>query len=178
MPEWLAVVFEIVKITIPALLVYLVASNLLGRHLATLERVQRLHLGARHRADTLPMRLQAYERLSMFCERIALPNLLLRLQQPEQSAGELKVALFLAIQQEYEHNISQQVYMSQPLWDIIRQARDNTLQAIDAVSDIVEPQLPGRRLARALLDQASEGTNRGLAVALAAIKKEAGLLFD
>ena len=154
------------------------ANKLLGRHLGTLERVQHMHHSAEHRADTLPMRLQAYERLSLFCERIALPNLLLRLRQPDQSAGELRLSLLLAIQQEYEHNISQQVYMSQQLWDIIRQARDNTLQAIDAVADVVDVDMPSRELSRALIDQAAAKTNQGLSLALAAIKKEAGLLFD
>ena len=171
-------VFDLLHIVIPALIVYFTATRLLGDHLRVQERV----LYARHRSEvrsvTLPVQLQAYERLSIFCERIAIPNLLLRLQQADQSAGELKVILFLAIQQEYEHNASQQVYMSEQLWSIVRQARDNTIQAIDAVSDIVEPQLPGRELARALLAQAAPGSNRSLALALAAIKTEAKRVLD
>ncbi len=178
MPEWLAVVLEIIKITIPALIVYFTASRLIGRQLTAFERQQLARHQAEHRTETLPLRLQAFERLSLFCERISLPNLLLRLRENDQTAGELKLSLYLAIQHEYEHNISQQVYMSQQLWDIIRQARDNTLQAIESVSDIVEPQLPSRELARALLAQATDGSNQSLAVALAAIKKEASLLFD
>lgn len=178
MPEWLELIFDILKITIPALVVYMTATRLLGDHLRTSERITAMRNKSELRAETLPLRLQAYERLSLFCERISLPNLLLRLRENEQTAGELKVALYLAIQHEYEHNISQQVYMSQPLWDIIRQARDNTIQAIDSVSDIIEPQLPSRDLARALLDQAAPSANKGLAIALAAIKQEAGLLFE
>ncbi len=178
MESWLALFFDLLKIAVPALIVYFTARTLIERHLAALERMQAAHNRSAKAAETLPLRLQAYERLSLFCERIALPNLLMRLQEPDQSAGELKLSLYLAIQQEYEHNIAQQVYMSQQLWDIIRQARDNALQAIEAVSDIIEPQQPGRVLARTLLDQASASSNAGLAMALAAIKKEASLLFD
>ena len=178
MDSTLVVSLELLQIVLPALIVYLTATRLLGDHLRVQERV----LYARHRSEvrsaTLPVQLRAYERLSIFCERIAIANLLLRLQESGQSAGELKVTLFLAIQQEYEHNASQQVYMSEQLWSIIRQARDNTVQAIDSVSDIVEPQLPGRELARALLAQAAPGSDRSLALALAAIKKEAARVLD
>jgi hypothetical protein len=178
MPQWLDLIFEILKITIPALIVYVTARNLLGQHLQTSERMMAMRNKAAKMEETLPLRLQAYERLSLFCERIALPNLLLRLQEKGQTAGQLKVALYLAIQQEYEHNISQQVYMSAALWDIIKQARDNTMQAIDSVSDIIEPDLPARQLSRALLDQAAPSSNAALALALRAIKKEASVLFD
>ena len=178
MNVWLAFLLDVAKISIPALIVYYTVRTLVARHLGTLERIQAAQSRAARATETLPLRLQAYERLSLFCERIALPNLLLRLQESDQTAGELKLSLFLAIQQEYEHNISQQVYMSQALWDIIRQARDNALQSIDAVSDIVEPDKPGRLLARALLDQATASSSAGLALALAAIKKEASVLFD
>lgn len=178
MDSTLVVLLELLQIVLPAVIVYLTATRLLGDHLRVQERV----LYARHRSEvrsaTLPVQLQAYERLSIFCERIAIANLLLRLQEAGQSAGELKVTLFFAIQQEYEHNVSQQVYMSEQLWSIIRQARDNTVQAIDSVSDIVEPQLPGRELARALLAQAAPGSDRSLALALAAIKKEAARVLD
>ena len=178
MPAWFDLVLELLKITLPALVVFLTADRLLGRHLGALERTQLRHHQAQHRAETLPQRLQAYERLSLFCERIAIPSLLLRLRDGKQSAGELKLSLLLAIQHEYEHNIAQQVYLSQQLWDIIRQARDNTMQAIESVSDIVEPDLPAHQLARALLAEAAPSSNHALALALAAIKKEAALLFE
>lgn len=169
---------DILKIVLPALIVFLTAKHLLGRHLASLEHAQRLHNAAQLRSTTLPLRLQAYERLSLFCERISLPNLLLRLRESDQTAGQLKLSIYLAVQHEYEHNISQQVYMSQQLWDIIKQARDNTLQAVDAVADIVEDRMEADQLSKALLDQAAAKTNQGLALALAAIKREASLLFD
>lgn len=178
MADWIEFVLDVLKISIPALIVYLTATRLLGRHLQSMENIQRLQNKKELSADTLPLRLGAYERLSMFCERISLGNLLLRLRENDQTAGELKLSLYLAIQDEYEHNISQQVYMSQQLWDIIRQARDNTLQAIESVSDIVDPQMPSRELSKALLAQAADSSNRSLAVALSAIKAEASLLFD
>ena len=177
MNDLAAILLEIVKVALPAFIVYLTANALFSRHLGTLERVEAGKRSAERAAETLPLRLQAYERLSVFCERIALPNLLLRLREPGQTAAQLRLSLYLAVQQEYEHNASQQVYMSQSLWDIIRQARDNTLQAIDAVAEEVGAHEPSAALARALLAQAAPGANASIAVALAAVKREAGLLY-
>ncbi len=174
---WLEAIFELLKIAVPALIVYFTASGLLRNHLRTQEKMELLRNQAARAAETLPLRLQAYERVSLFCERISIPSLLLRLQQPDQTAGELRLSIYLAIQHEYEHNMSQQIYMSQSLWSIVQQARDNTLQAVSSVSDIVEPQMPARRLARTLLDQAAPSSAAGLGMALSAVKKEASLLF-
>lgn len=177
MNEYVALVLQIIAAVAPAFIVYLTARSLITEHLGTLERVEAGRQRSERSAVTLPLRLQAYERLSLFCERIALPHLIARLQAPGQTAAQLKLSLFLGVQQEYEHNISQQVYMSQQLWDIIRQARDNALQAIESAAEDVAADRPAVELSRALLSRASASSNAGLAVALAAIKREAGLLL-
>ena len=177
MNESVAYLLDIVKVVAPAFVVYLTANALFSRHLGTQERIEDTRLAREHAAEVLPLRLQAYERLSLFCERISVPQLLLRLQEPDQTAGQLKLSIYLAVQQEYEHNVTQQVYCSQRLWDIVRQARDNTLQAIDAVAGTVAAERPAVELSRALLAHASGSSNAALAVALAAIKQEARLLM-
>ena len=177
MNEYVAFSLDLVKIVAPALLVYLTARTLIVRHLGTLERVEAGRRAGAFAAEVLPMRLRAYERMSLFCERISLPRLLRRLQEPGQSAGALRLSLYLAIQQEYEHNLSQQVYLSQALWDVICQARDNSLRAIATVAEGVGEERPGPELARVLLSEAAGGADAGLAIALAAIKKEVGLLY-
>ena len=177
MNESVAYLLDIVKVVAPAFVVYLTASALFSRHLGTLERIEDGKRSREHAGQTLPLRLQAYERLSLFCERIALPHLLLRLQEPGQTAGELRLSIYLAVEREYEHNVTQQVYLSEPLWDIIRQARDNTLQATEAVAATVPPDRPAVELSRALLAQAADGSNAALALALAAIKREARVLM-
>src|SRR3954462_11632416 len=73
---------------------------------------------------TRPLQLQAYERLVLLCERISLPNLISRVSQPGLSAREMQVFLIESIKQEYEYNISQQVYVSTIAWDAVRNLRD------------------------------------------------------
>ena len=115
---------EIIKLTIPGLLTFLAAYFVLKTYMENQQKLQQIKLQLEQQKSSLPLRLQAYERLSLFCERIALPNLLLRVRKPGMSSGELRIALLLAVQQEYEHNITQQVYVSSQLWEIIKIARD------------------------------------------------------
>src|SRR5678816_4931261 len=66
---------------------------------------------------TKPLRLQAYERLVLLAERVALPNLISRLSQPGLSAREMQFLLIESIKQEYEYNSSQQIYVSETAWN-------------------------------------------------------------
>ena len=68
---------------------------------------------------TLPSNFKAYERLILLCERINIADLILRLKAPGTSAVELKSALLLAVQQEFEHNLTQQLYVTEELWQVL-----------------------------------------------------------
>ena len=126
---------------------------------------------------SFPVRLQAYERLSLFCERIAIPSLLLRLRTDDSTNSSLRVAMLLAIQQEFEHNITQQLYVSEKLWEIVKMARDETVSVINGIYENVDPQGPGKELAGTLFKYLQMQEGNALDVALAAIRKEAGLLL-
>ena len=120
MPIWLATILEIIKVTVPALIVFLTVRSLMQEHQKKEVQLKALDLQKANQSTVLPMKLQAYERLSLFCERIAVPTLLFRLRQDGMSANHLRLQMLLTIQQEYEHNITQQVYVSPQLWEIIK----------------------------------------------------------
>lgn len=81
-------------------------------------------------ADTLPVRLQAYERLTLFLERIKPAQLLIRIKPDGENKGSYEQQLIFTIEQEFEHNLSQQIYMSDELWNIIKSAKNGTIQLI------------------------------------------------
>ena len=112
MARWLEVMLEIIKITIPALVVFFTVYTLLKQFMEGQYKTQMLQFKQNQHKTTIPLRLQAYERLSLFCERISIPNLVLRLRNENMTAAELRMALMLGIQHEFEHNITQQVYVS------------------------------------------------------------------
>lgn len=80
--------------------------------------------------ESLPIRLQAYERLTLFLERISPQNLLKRVSPISQEVEDYKSLLIQTVEQEYEHNLSQQIYVSDPCWRIVSAAKNSTIQTI------------------------------------------------
>ncbi len=177
MPTWLSFILELVKLTVPALIVFLTAYYILKTYLDSQYRLQAAELRKGQLSMTLPLKLQAYERLSMLCERIAIPNLLLRIRKDGMTAGELRVALLLAIQQEYEHNITQQVYVSEQLWEIIKMARDEAVNLVALMAEKTGPRADGKELAQALFNIVNQREVMAGDKALLAIKKEASIVL-
>jgi len=177
MPVWLTVIFEILKFTIPALIMFWAVQNLFSKFLDGQNKMKMLELQKGQSDTTLPLRLQAYERLSLFCERISIPNLMLRLRTDDMQAGALRYAMLMAIQQEYEHNITQQVYVSEQLWQIINLAKEDTMSLVAGIGETIDPKANGKQLSDALIGALNERKEYPLNTALSAIKKEASILF-
>lgn len=170
--------FEILKYTIPALVVFATAYFILQQQIEE----QNGRAAARLRAEglklTLPLRLQAYERLILLCDRAAIPNALLRVRASGMDTGTLKGALMLAINQEFEHNTSQQLYVSDTLWQIVRLAKEDTLQTITKAAEGLRPEEPDEKLISRLFAILTEiGEPSSLQRAAVAIRTEAGSLF-
>ena len=101
---------------------------------------------------TKPLRLQAYERLVLLVERIALPNLISRLSQPGLSARDMQFLLLESIKQEYEYNSSQQIYVSETAWNAVRSLRDQNLLMINTISKSLPADATATELNRQLME--------------------------
>jgi hypothetical protein len=168
---------DILKYTIPALIVYLVVHSLIKNFLSQQSQLKALEIKAKSQESTLTLRLQALERMSLFCERISPGNLLLRLAPDGLSVGEYRVALMLAIRQEYEHNITQQVYLSDKLWQIIKLGSDDIVSMINLAAEELDPKADARILREKLFLLLEARGATGADQAQKAIKTEAGSLF-
>lgn len=178
MEIWLTTILEILKLTIPGLIVFLTVYYSLRQYLDGQYRIKMLQLKKDQQGTSVPLKFQAYERLSMFCERISLPNLLLRVYQDNMSAAQLRLTLMLGIQQEFEHNITQQVYISDQLWQIIKIARDDAVNMIIAAAEDIDPKASAATYRTALMSIHDSREVVGTDKALQAIKKEASLLLS
>lgn len=98
------------------------------------------------------MQLQAYERLILLTDRIALPNLISRVNQPGLSARDMQSLLTHSIRQEFEHNITQQIYVSAEAWDAIRNFKEQNLLIINQVGSFLPAEATGMDLNKHLLD--------------------------
>lgn len=178
MPTWLSVILEIIKISVPALIVFATVYYLMKQYIDGQNRMRMLEIRQNQQKKTIPLRLQAYERLSLFCERISIPNLMLRVRNEGMSADQLRISMMIAIQQEFEHNITQQVYVSENLWKIIQIARDDAVNLLNQVHQQTDENTDVRTFSKMLLHATAQREVNPLERALLAIKKEAGLLLQ
>jgi hypothetical protein len=102
--------------------------------------------------NTIPLQLQAYERLVMLCERIAIPNLISRTSQFELTAKEMQMILIENIKQEFDYNTSQQIYVTALAWDAIRNLKDQSMLIINQVSGLLPSDAKASDLNRKLLE--------------------------
>jgi hypothetical protein len=101
---------------------------------------------------TRQLQLQAYERLILLTDRIALPNLISRANQPGLSGREMQSLLTQSIRQEFEHNITQQIYVSAEAWDAVRNFKEQNLLIIHQVASFMPEEATGMDLNKHLLD--------------------------
>lgn len=145
-------IFEILKITIPSLIVFLTAFLVVRSYARKEYEVRKLEYGQSHQKDIIPLRLQAYERLSLFLERIAPNNLIQRVRQSEMNAQQLQIQLIASIRGEYEHNLSQQIYVSSQTWDSVVLVKDDITKTINIIATSMPPTASSLDLSRAILD--------------------------
>jgi hypothetical protein len=102
--------------------------------------------------NTKQLQLQAYERLILLTDRIGLPNLVNRVNQQGLGVKEMQMLLTQSIKQEFEHNITQQIYVSAEAWDAIRNLKEQNLLIINQVASFLPPEATGTELNRNLLE--------------------------
>ncbi|WP_019039642.1 hypothetical protein [Psychroflexus tropicus] len=94
------------------------------------KEMQYLTLRKENRSEVLPLRLQAFERLVLFLERISPGQLLSRVKPIGDNKYDYENLLIASIEQEFEHNLVQQVYVSQKCWDAIKASKNSTISMI------------------------------------------------
>lgn len=102
--------------------------------------------------NTKQLQLAAYERLMLLTDRIALPNLISRVNQQGLSAKEMQYLLTQSIKQEFEHNVTQQIYVSPESWDAVRNFKDQNILIINQVASFLPEQATGTDLNKSLLE--------------------------
>lgn len=115
---------------IPSVIVGAIAYYFFSLHIKNEEKRRLFLLHKENQKQALPLRLQAYERMTIFLERISPQQLLLRIPARNLPKKEYEALLVNSIDEEFEHNLAQQIYISEKLWNIIRTAKMATIQVI------------------------------------------------
>jgi hypothetical protein len=126
----MAEILEILKYTIPALIVFAAVYFIIKNFLNQQYQLENLKFRQSQGKDSFGLKIQSLERLTMFVERIDVDNLHFRLLTPEVGPTELRNMMMIAIQHEYEHNAAQQLFVSDSLWKIIKLSKEQTQDII------------------------------------------------
>ena len=111
---------------------------------------------------TQPLQLQAYERLMLLVDRIALPNVISRSNQSGLSAKEMQALLTQLIRQEFEYNVTQQIYVSPESWEAVRNLKDQNLLIINQISSFLPAEATGQDLNRSILEMLMQSPKASL----------------
>src|SRR5512133_2965715 len=166
------IVADILKITIPALLVMLTAWILLRNMIKNDQDKRKQEILLQNSRTVTPIRLQAYERIVLFLERISLESLIVRVSNADMSAGQLHSAMLNAIRSEFEHNLSQQIYMSPQAWEVVRNARSNMIKIINSEVEKMPAKKNGMEFSKRLLEKIMELEKEPTRAAIEFVKAE------
>jgi len=166
---------------LPSIVVFLTAFYLIKQFMGSRATERVADRVAEVRKDDhkhiLPLRLQAYERLTLFAERISPGALLLRVHKGNMSARMFHAELVTTIREEYEHNVTQQVYVSDKAWSKVRQAKEETIRLINLSYEQVGDTSSGTELSRHVFENVSRLSHTPSQECLVAIKEEIRRLF-
>lgn len=150
---------ELIKIALPAGLVlyamYLVVKSFVTKELGQQQTELKLKLAEtnlKYAEETLTIRLQAYERITLFLERISPQNLIPRVSNAQMTVGILQQILINEIRNEFAHNLSQQIYMSSEAWNLTKKAMEETILLINNSTIGLEDEQPGVELGKKVLE--------------------------
>lgn len=165
-------VLDILKYIIPSIIVFLTAYMLLKMFLNNDLKKRTQEYRMNNQKMITPIRLQAYERVTLFLERIAPDSLIMRIQKPGMTAGQLQSQVIASIRSEFEHNLSQQVYMSSAAWEVVRNAKENTVQLIKAAATGIDKEQPAMILSTKILETVVKMGTSPTRIAIDFLKKE------
>ncbi|ARS36338.1 hypothetical protein [Pontibacter actiniarum] len=177
MSDFIILLVDLLKLVLPALVLVAGAYYLLQKHYEREDRLRATQKDEKNTGVVLPIRLQAYERVVLLLERITPSNLLLRVSPAGQSASEYHRVLLAEIRNEFSHNMSQQVYMSEQVWQQVNHAREDVVNMINKGFKELPEGARGTDLAKRVLESVLTNELDPTARAISAAKQEARQTF-
>jgi hypothetical protein len=186
---------ELIRIVIPASLVlyamYLTIKSFVNKELQQIKANSEVAMQAKqadlmlkqkevelkNKEQTLNIRLQAYERMCLFLERISATQLIPRLNNPEFSVGLFQQILIQEVRNEFGHNLSQQMYMSNEAWEMIVKAMEETILLINNSTLDLDEEASAVELSKRILINTRELGFNPTRDALNFLKEEVRQLF-
>ena len=171
------ILIEFGKLLIPALLVlyamYLTVKSVLEKEIERKE----VDFKIKNYETILPLRLQAYERIALLLERISPNNIMLRLSSPGLSATEFQIILVKELREEFNHNLSQQIYIDENTWVLVRKAVEDTINLINQSAMNLKKEAKGMDLTKTVFAEIMQNEVDSIKHALSQLKKEVSQFY-
>jgi hypothetical protein len=170
-------ILEVLKYILPSGIVFLTTWYLVSRYFKSEDAKRLQQLALNNQTVITPLRLQAYERIILYLERINPESLVMRLSKAGLNCQQLQNELLAAIRAEYEHNLTQQIYISNQAWEMLKTAKNNTIQLINATAESLKKEEPAIHLSKAILEKMMQEEKNPASEAVVFLKKEINRLF-
>lgn len=168
---------EILKYTIPsvttAAAIYFVFDSFYKKE----ERKLLVEMKKENNKITLPSRLQAYERLTLLMERISPGTLVMRTTTVGLTSGQVHAELLKTLRTEFDHNVTQQVYVSRTAWEVVKNAKEETVKLVNYAASHVGTDAKGVDLAKTVLEMSMKLDTLPTQVACDVLREEAATLY-
>ena len=175
--KMMEIILDFGKILLPAALVlyamYLTMKSILAKEVVKANMVYKIE----NSKLVLPNRLQAFERMCLFLERLPPGNLVLRLNTGKMTARELQQLMILEIREEFNHNLSQQIYMSDKAWNLIKNTVEDVIALINTSAEKLDAEAKSVELAKLIFNEIEKREVDPVAVTLSEVKAEIRDIF-
>ena len=143
---------NVLMYTVPSLVVLATAYLILRTFIDREVTKSRMELKLNNAKLITPIRLQAYERLVLFLERITPESLFIRIYKPGMTTELMHKSLLQIIRNEYEHNLSQQVYVSDDAWEAVKSAKESILRLINTAASSSRAKINAQEFSKLVME--------------------------
>lgn len=173
--------FQLLIALLPSTVVFLTSFYLIRTMLQSRQLEKNVERMAEFKKDdhkhALPLRMQAYERLTLFLERISPGALVLRVHKSNMTSQMLHSELLATIREEFEHNVTQQIYVTDRAWAQVKAAKEETLRIINVAYEQTGGNASGTTLSQRIFETASRLSHLPSQAALLVLREEVKKLF-
>ena len=175
--DYTASIFELLKILLPAALVFGAAYLVMRNYMDNEHKRLLADMRKEGQKLTTPVRMQAYERLVLLNERIDPESLVMRAMRKGMTSNDLHQELSRTIRTEFEHNLSQQLYVSNNVWNLCVKAKEETLQLVNVAASKMKKDATGMELGKVILAMSVALEDKPAQQAILALKQEIRRIF-
>jgi hypothetical protein len=170
--EILGKLLDIILYLIPAAGVIAVVYVVLKQYFDHQQKATEQEWKMKKERNYLPMQVQAYERLILFLERIHPERLVFRINKPGMSARFLQAEIFKIVREEFDHNLTQQLYISTQAWNMVKHAKDETMNILKVAAERVDKDADSLTFSTAILETIGQLDRLPSDIAIDALKSE------